>query len=176
MFHYPAAFENVRKAGRFPVPFADKQAHAHVHTHTQTDRHRTGVDVGMSWNKALYRTIYAFVCLGIALIPTLSQSHLLLHIPTPLRFKIFFFFVSSIHNTPCPLSQRSSEHPCGLDLLEKATRHWLKLGSITNMLRNYSGSLPTLCHFTPQSYICQKSVYDLFLHKGCPSSLWHLTP
>lgn len=87
---------------------------------------------------------------------TLSISTPVLFIHTPLKIFFSFFFkhclsTMAVNSSPC-----SSIHPCGQDLLEKATSHWLMLGSITDILREYSHSATTICYFTPQYYLKPK--------------------
>lgn len=102
MFNYTAAGQDAH------LTIAGKQANA------QADRHRTGVDAGMFWNKSLCwaQSACIYTCKWHSskhTVPILSSLWL-----TEVQD---IFLISSVQNAQCLPFQCSS--PCGLELLEK---------------------------------------------------------
>ncbi len=114
---------------------------SHSHTHTHTDRHRTGVNAGMFWNKVFVLTTVC-VCVWHSS-PHTNPSPPSLVYSFEVQDSVIFCTAMPVNSSHC-----SSIYPCGLDLLEKATSRWIMLGSITCW--ETADTEPSQCHATRQ--------------------------
>lgn len=119
----------------------------HIDSRTPTDGHTTGVEVGIVRKLRLCsdRGVIVFASNS----NKLPQSNLILSYVFLLLWtwnlqlsKFAAVFQQCLSTMPVNASHRSlslslslTVYPCGLDLLEQATSHWVMLGSITGTVR-----------------------------------------